>query len=142
MTRHERFAASALQGLLAARTNLNAAGEAHIAWDYADAMEAEAKRRDLIAFADERPADMAVTITACYGFATALTEGYEAATDAGHEFTNRDRRVLGEVLNAYGTASGAGAPFHGRCTLTHRFCEVALFTFPARLPREVDQCSG
>ena len=51
-----------------------------------------------------------MTITADYAFALALAEGSEAATGAGHEFTNRDRRVIGEVLDAYG---GAGAPFYG-----------------------------
>ena len=131
MTRHERFAAAALQGLLAARTNLDATCEAHTAWDYADAMEAEAKRRDLVAFAAERPADLPVTVTASHAFAAALTDGYAAACRAGCEFTNRDRRIITEVIDAYGTAEVAGPPFFGRCQLTHRFCEVARFLFPA-----------
>ena len=131
MTRHERFAAAALQGLLAARTNLDSIVETRTAWDYADAMEAEAKRRDLVAFADERPADLPVTVTAAHVFAAALTDGYEAACRAGGEFTNRDRRIITEVLDAYGTAEAAGPPFFGRCQLTHRFCDVAQFLFPA-----------
>ena len=132
MTRCERFAASALQGLLAARTNLDFKAEVGLAWRYAERMETEAKRRELIGIADERPHDMPVTITASYVFSLALTEGYEAATDAGLEFTNRERRVVREVLEAYGTADGAGELFFGHCALTHRLCEVALFTFPAR----------
>ena len=132
MTRHESFAAAALQGLLAARTNLDIKGEIGLAWRYAERMEAEAGRRELIELADERPDDLPVTITASYVFALALTEGYEAAIGAGLEFTNRERRVLREVLAAYGTADGAGELFYGRCALTHRCCEVALFTFPAR----------
>lgn len=132
MTRFERFAASSLQGLLAARTNLDIKAEVGLAWRYAERMEVEAKRRELIGIADERPDDLPVTITASYVFALALTEGYEVATGAGLEFTNRERRVLREVLEAYGTADGAGELFYGRCALTHRFCEVALFTFPAR----------
>jgi hypothetical protein len=83
----------------------------------------------------DRPADLPVTITASYVFALALTEGYEAATAAGHEFTNRDRRVIREVLEAYGTAVGAGERCSGRCKLTQRWCEVAQFSFPAPAPR-------
>ena len=79
MTRHERFAASALRGLLAARTNLDIKSEIGLAWRYAERMEAEAKRRELIELAAERPTDLPVTIAASYGFALALTEGYEAA---------------------------------------------------------------
>ena len=132
MTRQERFAAGALQGLIAARTNLDIKGEIGLAWRYAERMEAEARRRELIGLADERPEDLPMTITASYVFALALTEGYEAATAAGFEFTNRERRVLREILEAYGTADGAGELFYGRCALTHRYCEVALFRFPAR----------
>ena len=132
MTRHEKFAAAALQGLLAARTNLDSAVETRTAWDYADGMEAEAKRRDLVAFADERPADLPITVTAAHEFAAALTEGMAAATGAGCEFTNRDRRIVTEVLDAYGTAEVAGPPFFGRCQLTHRFCDVSHFLFAAR----------
>ena len=136
MTRYEAFAAAALQGLIAARTNLDIKNEIRLAWRYAERMEAEAKRRELTGLADECPADMPVTITASYVFSLALTEGYEAAISAGLEFTNRERRLLREVLEVYGTADGAGELFFGRCALTHRFCEVALFTFPAR------ECAG
>ena len=132
MTRYERFAASALQGLIAARTNLDLKAEIGLAWRYAERMEAEARRRELIGLADERPDDLPVTITASYVFALALTEGYAAAIGAGLGFTNRERRVVREVLEAYGTADGAGELFYGRCALTHRYCEVTLFTFPAR----------
>ena len=130
MTRIESFAANALRGLLASRTTLGIKGEIAMSWRYAEGMEA--KRRELTALACDRPEDMPVTITASYVFALALTEGYEAAVGAGFEFTNRERRVLREVLETYGTADGAGELFYGRCALTHRCCEVALFTFPAR----------
>jgi hypothetical protein len=136
VTRHERFAARALQGLLAARTNLDIKGEVGLAWRYAERMEAEAKRRELSMLAAERPADLPVTITVSYVFALALTEGYETATDAGLEFTNRERRVIREVLAAYGTAASAGELFYGRCELTQCWCEVAQFSFPAPAPRE------
>jgi hypothetical protein len=136
VTRHERFAASALRGLLAARTNLDIKGEIGLAWRYAERMEAEAKRRELFVLAAERPTDLPVTITASYVFALALTEGYEAALDAGFEFTNRERRLIREVIEAYGTAAGAGELFYGRCELTQRWCEVTQFSFPAPEPRE------
>jgi hypothetical protein len=99
-------------------------------------MEAEAGRRDLVVLAAERPTDIPVTITASYVFALALTEGYEAATCAGIEFTNRERRLIREVLEAYGTAEGASELHYGRCELTHRLCEVAQFSFP---PKECDE---
>ena len=136
MTRIESFAANALRGLLSARTNLDIKGEIAMSWRYAERMEAEARRRDVTALASERPADMPVTITASYVFALALTEGYEAAVNAGLEFTNRERRLIREVLEAYGAAEGAGALFFGRCELTQRFCEVAHFAFP---PKQSDQ---
>ena len=129
MTRHETFAADALQGLLAARTNLDIAGEIDMAWRYADGMEAEARRREAAA------ADQAITLTADVDFALALAEGLTAAAAAGSHFSNRERRIIAEVRDAYGAATGNGAPFSGRCELTHRFCEVARFTFP---PRESD----
>ena len=151
MTRHEKFAASALQGLIAARTNLDVEGEIEMAWRYADGMEAEARRReaaDGVAPAEGEP----ITLTADVDFALALAEGLTAAATAGYHFSNRERRIIGEVRDAYGTASDIGAPFAGRCELTHRFCEVRRFTFPAREPRaretgartpqEADRCSG
>ena len=86
MTRHETFAASALQGLIAARTNFDIQEEVETAWRYADGMEAEAARRD--------------------------------------------RRLIGEVLDAYGRATDAGGkPFFGRCELSHTFAEVCRFAF-------------
>jgi uncharacterized membrane protein YebE (DUF533 family) len=146
VTRLETFAASALQGLLAARTNLDIEGEIEMAWRYADGMEAKAKRRE--AGADEAPDECEpITLTADVDFALALAEGLPAAAAAGYHFSNRERRIIGEVLDAYGTASDVGAPFSGRCELTHRFCEVCRFSFPAHSReleprREVGQCSG
>ena len=136
MTRIESFAATALRGLLAARTNLDVKGEIGLAWRYAERMEAEARRRELIVLAGERPADIPVTITASYVFALALTEGYEAAIAAGFEFTNRERRVIREVLEVYGTAEGGNELHFGRCELTQRLCEVAQFSFP---PKDGDE---
>ena len=133
MTRHETFAADALQGLIAARTNLDIAGEIETAWRYADGMEAEARRREADA------ADQSITLAADAGFSVALTEGLPAAAGGGFHFSNRERRIIGEVRDAYGLASGAGEPFAGRCELTHRFCDVRRYTFPVR---EADLCSG
>ena len=148
MTRHETFAAGALQGLIAARTNLDIAGEIETAWRYADGMEAEARRREAAAEDVCPGAAQPITLTADVDFALALAEGLTAAAAAGYHFSNRERRIIGEVRDAYGSASEIGAPVSGRCELTHRFCEVCRFTFPARqpcaeaLPLEADQCSG
>ena len=131
MTRHESFAATALAGLIAARTNFDIAGEIETAWRYADGMEAEAARRGKLAGAD----DCEVTITATAYFNYALVEGIEAATGQGIEYTNRERRVIGEVLDAYGHACAAGNSFEGRCELTHRFTEVCRFAFPPKQDR-------
>ena len=130
MTRHETFAADALQGLIAARTNLDIAGEIAMAWRYADGMEAEARRRE--AGGAECPEGRPITLTADVDFALALAEGLTAAAAAGYHFANREQRIIGEVLDAYGAATGTGEPFSGRCELTHRFCEVARYTFPPR----------
>ena len=59
-----------------------------------------------------------VTITANAYFSYALLEGLEAATEQGIEYSNRERRLIGEVLDAYGRATAAGNSFQGRCELT------------------------
>ena len=130
MTRHESYAASALAGLLAARTNLDIEGEIEAAWRYADGMEAEAARRGQQDVADK------VTITAAAHLSYALLEGLEAATEQGIEYSNRERRLIGEVLDAYGCAHDAGNSFQGRCELTHTFDQVCRFTF---LPRQEER---
>ena len=138
VTRPETFAARALQGLIAARTNLDIEGEIAVAWRYADGMEAEARSREAAAAPGEGEP---ITLTADVDFALALAEGLTAAAAAGYHFSNRERRIIGEVRDAYGAAGDIGAPFSGRCELTHRFCEVCRCTFPAP-PLEADQCSG
>ena len=71
-----------------------------------------------------------VTIQAQARFSCALVEGMEAAGEQGIDYSNRDRRLIGEVLAAYGRASGAvERPFFGRCELSHTFAEVCRFTF-------------
>ena len=130
MTRLERFAAAALQGIIAARPNLDDAEEVDTAWRYADRMEAVANLRD--ALAHEHPEDLPVTVTAKAIFHLPLMEGIAIAAENGCNFTNRDRRIVGEVLDAYGRASESGEPFFGRCELTHDFTDVARFTFPPR----------
>ena len=68
--------------------------------------------------------------TASYPARYALAEGIEAAREQGIEYSNRDRRLIGEVLDAYGRATDAGGkPFFGRCELSHTFAEVCRFTF-------------
>ena len=63
-------------------------------------------------------------------FRYAFVEGIEAAREQGIEYSNRDRRLIGEVLAAYGRASGAlEKPGFGRCELSHTFAEVCRFTF-------------
>jgi len=119
MTRHESYAASALAGLLAARTNLDIEGEIEAAWRYADGMEAEAARRAKQDVADK-----------------SALEGLEAATEQGIEYSNRERRLIGEVLDAYGRATDVGNSFQGRCELTHTLTEVCRFTF---LPRQEER---
>ena len=132
LTRHETFAATALQGLIAARTNFDIKQEVATAWRYADDMEAEAARRAKLAMADQLPHDCKVTIQAKADFSYALVEGIEAAGEQGIEYTNRDRRLIGEVLDAYGRAKAAGNPGFGRCELSHTFAEVCRFTFRPR----------
>ena len=129
MTRHENFAATALQGLIAARTNFDLEQEIEAAWRYADGMEAEAARRAKLARADQLPHDCEVTIQAKADFSYALVEGIAAAGDQGSDYSNRERRLIGEVCDAYGRAQDAGNPFFGRCELTHTFAEVCRFTF-------------
>lgn len=138
MTRHESYAASALAGLLAARTNLDIEGEVEAAWRYADGMEAEAARRAKLAMADELPYDCEVRITANAYFSYALMEGLEAATEQGIEYSNRERRLIGEVLDAYGRGRDVGNSFQGRCELTHTCTEVCRFTFLPRQPERED----
>ena len=135
MTRNEAFAATALQGLIAARTNLDIQQEIETAWRYADAMEAVAKQRDILELAAERREDLPVTITAKAAFHLPLMEGITIALESGCDYSNRDRRIIGEVLNAYGCADGAGTSFFGRCELTHCFTDVCQFTFPPRTER-------
>ena len=92
--------------------------------------EAETARRAQLARADQLPHDCKVTIQAKADFSYALVEGIEAAREQGLEYTNRERRLIGEVLNAYGRAKDAGGtPFFGRCELSHTFAEVCRFTF-------------
>ena len=142
MTRHESYAASALAGLLAARTNLDIEREIETAWRYADGMEAEAARRAKQDVADHLPYDCEVTITANAYFSYALREGLEAATEQGIEYSNRERRLIGEVLDAYGRATDVGNSFQGRCELTHTCTEVCRFTFLPRQEEREDAGSG
>ena len=93
---------------------------------------AAAKRRDWVQLADERPEDMPVTLTAKTIFHLPFTEGISIALENGCDYSNRERRIIGEVLDAYSRATGAGLPFFGRCELTHVFTDVARFTFPPR----------
>ena len=138
MERHETFAASALQGIIAARTDFDIEGEIELAWRYADGMEREAARRGKLAMADQLPYDCEVTITATADYSYALIEGLEAAAEQGIAYSNRDRRLIGEVLDAYGRAKDAGNSFSGRCELSHTFTEVCRFTFT---PKQDDEPS-
>ena len=79
--------------------------------------------------ADQLPHHCEVTIQAKADFSYALVEGIEAAGEQGIEYPNRDRRLIGEVLDAYGRAKDAGNPGFGRCELSHTFAEVCRFTF-------------
>ena len=81
MTRNEAFAATALQGLIAARTNLDIQQEIETAWRYADAMEAVAKQRDILDLAAEGREDLPVTITAKAAFHLPLMELTHCFTD-------------------------------------------------------------
>ena len=62
---------------------------------------------EVVAAYDQLPHDCAVTITAKADFRYAFVQGIEAAREQGIEYSNRDRRLIGEVLAAYGRASGA-----------------------------------
>ena len=71
-------------------------------------------------------------VTACADFAVALLHGLDEASKQGLDFTNRERRVIGEVIDAYGTANSESAPFEGVCQLTYRCAQVQTFTFAPR----------
>ena len=94
-----------------------------------------ARSSALRSLADERPEAMPVAITAKAAFHLPLMEGITIALESGCDYSNRDRRIIGEVLNAYGCADGAGTSFFGRCELTHCFTDVCQFTFPPRTER-------
>ena len=132
MTRIERFASTVLQGFIAASTNLDYVEEVETAWRYADQLEAVAKQRDILKLANEPPEDMPVTITAKAIFHLPFMEGITIAAENGCDFSNRDRRIVGEILDAYGCATEGGAPFFGRCELTHTFADVCRYTFPPK----------
>ncbi len=132
MTRHERFAAAALQGLIAARTNLDIEAEIETAWRYADGMEAIAKRRESRNAALE--ADQ-VEIVAHERYAFALTYGLEAAhKENGDSFTELEARAIAEAVGNYGLAVAASIETsYERCTLSgyQGTCRVYTFHVPA-----------
>ena len=122
MTRKERFAAAALTGLLAARGNLEIQEQVGCSWRYGELMEAAAKRR-------QAPEHIEIQALATLGLA--LMFGLQEARGV---LSNRERRIVTEVIGAYGRAvSSAEDERFDRCELTHRFGMVTLFTFH-RLP--------
>ena len=122
MTRKERFAAAALTGLLAARCNLKIQEEVGFSWRYGELMEAAAKRR--------QPSEH-IEIQALTTLSLALMFGLQEARGV---LSNRERRIVTEVIGAYGRAVSSDEDERfDRCELTHRFGMVTIFTFH-RLP--------
>ena len=135
MTRNETFAATALQGLIAARTNLDIQQEIETAWRYADAMEAVAKQRDILELAAEGREDLPVTITAKAAFHLPLMEGIAIALESGCDYSKPRPAHHRRNTQRLRCADGAGTSFFGRCELTHCFTDVCQFTFPPRTER-------
>ena len=133
MTRHERFAAIALQGLIAARSNLDIAGEVEMAWRYGDAMEDAARQRELLLDDEDSPGARAakrdaladqgietVELVANERFERALTHGLEAA-QRDDEFTDREAAILNETIGNFGLAVSVGDDREYQC------CELSEF---------------
>lgn len=136
MTRIEKFAAAGLQGVLAARTNLDVAGEIETAWQYADGMEAEAVRRERAgdhdpAAAIAAPCDdvEAVELVASERYAAVLTGGLDAA-EAGDAFTERETAALGATIGNFGRAVSVSEDReYLRCELSGFQCWCRTYSF-------------
>ena len=142
MTRHETFATDALQGLIAARTNLDIAAEVETAWRYADAMEAEARRREAGADDDSPGAREVrrdalpdggidtVELVASERFADALTGGDGLGGEDGAGFTEREMAAIGETIGNFGLAVGVSdAREYQRCEISGFQCWCRVYTF-------------
>ena len=143
MTRNETFAATALQGLIAARTNLDIQPEVETAWRYADAMETVAKQRDRINAEDSHPAREAlleagvdvVEIVALTRYTCALTYGLDAARNENDDtFTDLEAKAIAATIRQYGRAvSSSTETIRARCTLSgyQGTCRSYEFHVPA-----------
>ena len=144
MTRHETFAATALQGLVAARTNLDIQGEIETAWRYADGMESVAKLRENINDVDSPGAREAardallkkgvhLEIVARERFADALMHGIAHAHDNGQELTENEEKNLAGILANFGTAVAAtDERTYARCEISGFQGMCCTFTFHDR----------
>ena len=118
--RWEAFAAAALTGIMAAPRYDDMSTNQRIdhACALADRMEAAAKAR-LRRAAEE---DGGFEIIAQTAFAHGLMYGpVRAQEEFGITYSNRDRRIVTEVVEGYGIARHAYDPHVGRCELTHIF---------------------
>ena len=147
MTRNETFAATALQGLIAARTNLDIQPEVETAWRYADAMETVAKQRDRINAEDSHPAREAarealleagvdvVEIVALTRYTCALTYGLDAARNENDDtFTDLEAKAIAATIRQYGRAVSCSTDtFRARCALSgyQGTCRSYEFHVPA-----------
>lgn len=149
MTRHETFAADSLQGLIAARTNLDIAGEVEMAWRYADAMEAEARLREAGTDDDSPGAREArrdalldqgidtVELVTSERFADMLTGGAGAGDEDGAGFTERETAAIGETIGNYGLAVGVSdAREYQRCEISGFQCWCRTYTFHVQVGDE------
>ena len=145
MTRHERFAATALQGLIAARSNLDIAGEVEMAWRYGDAMEDTARQRELPGDEDSPGARAAqrdaladqgieaLDLVAGERYERALTAGLDAAVRCGDQFTDREAAAIAETIGNFGVAvSVSAASEYLRCALSGFQCPCRTYTFHVR----------
>lgn len=135
MTRLESFAAAGLQGVLAARTNLDIAGEIEVAWRYAEGMEAEAVRRERAGDQDPAAAIAApydvetVELVASERYADVLTGRLDVA-ESGDAFTERETTALGATIGNFGRAAGVSEDReYLRCELSGFQCWCRRYTF-------------
>ena len=150
MTRHERFAATALQGLIGARSNLDIGGEVEMAWHYGDAMEDAARQRERLLDDEGRHgareakrdalADQgieAMELVANERYECALTAGLEAALRAGADFTDREAATIAETIDRFGLAVSVGNDReYQRCALSGFQCWCRSYTFHVRAAGE------
>ena len=124
------YAASALPGLIAARTNLDIQQEIETAWRYADGMETAAARRALLARADQNSPRLQGDHLGQGRFPLCVRRGDRGRPRAGHRVLQPrpapDRRSTRHLRPRLAALEKPGC---GRGELSPTFAEVCRFTF-------------